>query len=196
MPSRRIPLTERSWLEHHAGWLPPAEADCLARRLREGCDWQQRCIVLFGREVRQPRLIAWYGELPYRYSGQTLEPTAMPRYLAAIAKQASHASKTEFNHVLINRYRDGNDSMGRHKDDESELGDAPVVATLSLGAARRFAVYRAKRQAWAAELRDGDLLVMLGDCQQELAHELPKQRHVTQERISLTFRKVLRPPRI
>jgi alkylated DNA repair dioxygenase AlkB len=146
--------------------------------------------VLFGREVLQPRLIAWYGDVPYRYSGRTLDPSPMIPPISAITEQVSATCETEFNHVLLNRYRDGNDSMGRHRDDEPELGDAPTVATLSLGARRRFSVYRSKQRVWTEGLGAGDLLVMRGRFQHELAHELPKQRSVKAERISLTFRKI------
>ncbi len=181
-------------LELRAAWLPADEARSLEEHLRYSCEWEARSIVLFGRKVLQPRLVAWYGELPYRYSGQTLEPRTPPPEIADLMRRVSDVRDTPFNHVLLNRYRDGQDSMGRHSDDEAELGESPAVATLSLGASRRFDVYRAKARVWSAELAHGDLLLMLGRCQHELEHALPKQRPVTNERISLTFRRVLRPP--
>lgn len=144
----------------------------------------------------QPRLIAWCGALPYRYSGQTLQPLPVPSHLQPILSRVNQTANAEFNHILLNRYRDGQDSMGLHADNEAELGASPVVATLSLGCPRRFLV-RAKDRtvAWQEPLASGSLLVMHGDCQHEFKHELPKQKTVTEERLSLTFRRLLNPPR-
>ncbi len=109
----RIPLTSGAWLDYDAEWLPTEEADDALASLRRELDWEQREIVLFGRRILQPRLIAWAGDLAYRYSGQTLEarpftPTAR-RLLARVSARAG----VTFNHVLVNRYRSGDDSMGR-----------------------------------------------------------------------------------
>lgn len=159
--------------------------------------WEQREIVLFGRRVLQPRLIAWTGSLGYRYSGQTLEPRApTPATAAILARVGAHTGEP-FNHILLNRYRDGADSMGMHADDEPELGPDPVVATLSLGATRRFVV-KPRRPSLGPghtlELGHGSLLVMRGTCQRHYVHGVPRQKGAAGERISLTFRRVLRAP--
>jgi alkylated DNA repair dioxygenase AlkB len=99
-----------------------------------------------------------------------------------------------FNHVLVNRYRDGRDSMGLHADAEPELGPLPVVATLSFGAARRLMVVPRRRASHPSSvghdftLSSGDLFVMGGACQRDLRHGIPRQLTVRDERISLTFR--------
>jgi alkylated DNA repair dioxygenase AlkB len=159
--------------------------------------WEQRDIVLFGKRVRQPRLIAWSGALPYRYSGQTLEPRASPPALEAVTQRVSKRVGVDFNHVLVNRYRDGRDSMGWHADDEPELGDQPPIATFSLGAPRTFRL-KPRRGAAAErleyELRSGSLLIMSGATQHHYVHSIPKQHGCTEERISLTFRRVLVSP--
>src|SRR6185369_2643492 len=116
----------------------PGNAGELFAAMRDELAWTEREIVLFGRRVLQPRLIAWAGELPYRYSGQTLEPRAATPTVAALMARVSAAVGVAFDHLLANRYRDGRDSMGLHADDEPELGLDPTVATLSLGATRRF----------------------------------------------------------
>ena len=72
----RIPLADGAWLDFDAAWLAPGDADDALAALRDELTWEQREIVLFGRRVLQPRLIAWAGDLGYRYSGQTLEPRA------------------------------------------------------------------------------------------------------------------------
>jgi len=192
------PLAGGSWLRHDPAWLTAGEADRLLAQLRSELIWEQREIELFGRRILQPRLIAWGGELPYRYSGQTLEPRELPAFLAALMKQVRRASGTPFNHALLNRYRDGSDSMGLHSDDEPELGEDPVVATVSLGAARRFVLTpKKKRHGSPRELSlgHGALLVMGGACQRLYRHGVPRTRRPIGERISLTFRFLLRAPR-
>lgn len=101
----------------------------------------------------------------------------------------------QFNSVLLNRYRNGGDSMGWHRDDEPELGQQSVIASLSLGASRRFLLRRvdAHVQRHACQLGHGDLLVMRGHCQRDYQHALPKMAGVTAERINLTFRQVYAP---
>jgi alkylated DNA repair dioxygenase AlkB len=189
-----------AFIDHAPGWIPVGEAADLLAILRQELAWEQREIVLFGRPVLQPRLIAWAGALPYRYSGQTLPPRAPTPTVAALVERVNQTLAASFNHVLANRYRDGQDSMGMHADAEPELGPDPVVATLSFGAPRRMII--AARDGHAADkiellLGAGDLLVMGGTCQRWFRHGIPRQRardEVVGERISLTLRQVLRAP--
>ena len=102
-----------------------------------------------------------------------------------------------FNHVLANRYRSGDDSMGLHADDEPELGPDPLVAIVSLGAARRLVVKPRRKEGHERhdlELGHGTLLVMGGTCQRHYVHGVPRQAGTKGERISLTFRRLLQPP--
>src|SRR5262252_2414845 len=133
----RITLSRGAWLEHDPAWVARPEADAALVALRDELDWEQREIVIFGRRVLQPRLIAWAGELGYRYSGQTLEPREYTPAARRLLERVRARVGAPFNHVLANRYRSGDDSMGFHADDEPELGPDPVVATVSLGATRR-----------------------------------------------------------
>lgn len=193
----RLPLARGAWLQHEPAWLSPDEADAALRALRDELEWEQREIVLFGRRILQPRLIAWAGDLGYRYSGQTLEPRAFTPAARALLDRVSAETGGAFNHLLVNRYRSGDDSMGLHADDEPELGADPLVATVSLGASRRFVV-RPRRKGDPARhdltLGHGALLVMGGTCQRHYVHGVPRQPGSTGERISLTFRRLLRAP--
>jgi alkylated DNA repair dioxygenase AlkB len=200
----RTELALGAWLDHYEGWLGPLEAARLQECLLSELVWQQRQIVLFGKQILQPRLIAWAGELPYRYSGQTLEPQPWPAalagQLAALAAKVSALSGARFNHVLVNRYRDGNDSMGYHADAEPELGSDPVVATLSLGQTRRFQLRAERRvpgeRALTLPLATGSLLVMGGTCQRHYRHAIAKETGTELgERVSLTFRCLLNAPK-
>lgn len=196
---RYIELFAGAWVEIREGWLRAAEATALATTLARELEWEQRHIVLFGKRVLQPRLIAWAGDLPYRYSGQTLEPKPWPDAARALLARVTAATDVPFNHVLINRYRHGQDSMGYHADAEPELGPDPVVATASLGQTRRFVLRRKNETATepplVVPLHHGSLLIMGGTCQRHYRHAIPRDSSPTLgERISLTFRRLLRAP--
>jgi alkylated DNA repair dioxygenase AlkB len=190
--SKRRWISSCSWVEWHDSFLPLAEATPLLSRLQRQLTWEQRKVVLFGRAVEQPRLICWFGETAYRYSGLTLTPRVPPAWLLNLTREVESASGTLFNHVLLNRYRNGADAMGFHADNERELGTQPVVATLSLGATRRFVLKRRSSAGRTVhELAAGDLMIMGGRCQEEFTHAIPRTRRESAERISLTFRNVL-----
>lgn len=186
-------------VDYLAGFIEPGVAREIHDELARSERWEQRAVVLYGRSVLQPRLVAWAGELPYRYSGQTLEPRPWSPTLGALRARVSSETGVPFNHALLNRYRDGNDSMGLHSDDEPELGDDPVVAAVSFGEVRRL-VFRAKKKSEARrapprlvlDLAHGSLVVMGRGCQARFRHGVPRQSD-RGERISVTFRLVLRP---
>ncbi len=193
----RITLTAGAWIDHEPVWIARPEADALLEALRQELVWAQREVVLFGRLVLQPRLIAWAGDLGYRYSGQTLEPRAFTPAVEGLLWRVREQAGVPFNHVLVNRYRDGRDSMGFHADDEPELGQDPVVATLSLGTSRSFVLKPRRRhrgQRHTLSLGHGSLVVMGGACQRDYYHGVPRQPGLLGERISLTFRKILAEP--
>ena len=193
----RISLARGAWLDHDPAWLSGDAADRALTALRDELEWEQREIVLFGRRILQPRLIAWAGEVGYRYSGQTLEPRAFTPAARHLLERVRADTGAPFNHLLVNRYRTGEDSMGLHADDEPELGPDPLVATVSLGAGRRFIVKPRRMEDGRRqdlELGHGALLVMGGTCQRHYVHGVPRQASVTGERISLTFRRLLRAP--
>ena len=182
----------KDWVEHRPGWLAASDADALAARLRDELPWTVHRIRMFGRWVDSPRLSCWMGDADarYRYSGALFEPEPWHPAIRALLPALERACGARFNSVLLNRYRNGKDSMGWHSDDEPELGTAPVIASLNLGATRRF-VMRLKRDHAAKvewPLVHGDLLVMRGGCQRDAQHALPKSAIVQEERINLTFR--------
>lgn len=175
-------------------WLPVAEADSLYRRLLADVPWETHRIRLFGRVVDSPRLSCWIGDpgARYRYSGTLFEPHPWPQSLETLRERLSAALGVEFNSVLANRYRDGNDAMGWHRDDEPELGPHPVIASISLGATRRFRLKAddASVAPLSLDLPHGSLLVMRGQTQAHFRHALPRTARPVGERINLTFRKV------
>jgi alkylated DNA repair dioxygenase AlkB len=191
----RIELADGAFLLDDPEFLEPGAADRLLERLRSEIEWTQGHVVLFGKRIAEPRLTAWFGAYDYAYSGRRLSASPMPEPIAQLAERIERATSERFNSVLVNRYRDGQDSVGYHADDEPELGLNPVVASVSLGVARRF-VLRPKRpsagEPRSLELGHGRLLVMGGSFQHRYRHALPKQPRVSGERINLTFRRLLR----
>jgi alkylated DNA repair dioxygenase AlkB len=191
----RVELPLGGTVEYTQGYVAAPEAEALHAALVAELIWERRSVVLFGKRIEQPRLIAWAGALPYRYSGQTLPPRAAPPALSGIVARVSATTGVPFNHVLVNRYRDGNDGMGMHADAEPELGLSPTVASLSFGMGRRFVLApRARGERFAFVLGQGDLLVMGGACQVHYRHGIPRAAGIADERVSVTLRHVLREP--
>ena len=179
-------------------WLPAPQADAWFAALHSAIDWEVHQIRLFGRLVASPRLSSWIGdaEASYRYSGTRFQPKPWPAGMPALREQVSTAAGERFNSVLANLYRDGGDAMGWHSDDERELGAQPVIASLSLGASRRFLL---KRRDGSGETRPlqlvhGSLLLMRGDTQRLYRHALPRTRKPVGPRINLTFRRIAARP--
>jgi alkylated DNA repair dioxygenase AlkB len=194
--TERLHLPAGGFIDSTERFLAPEAATALHAKLVDCLEWQERAIVLFGRSIVQPRLIAWCGDIAYRYSGQTLEPRPWMPQLEDLRRRIEEHAAARFNHVLVNRYRNGADSMGMHSDDEPELGENPVVASVSLGVTRRFVLKprRGRHAAITMPLTHGLLLVMGGSCQHHYRHGVPKEPSVTEERINLTFRLLLREP--
>ncbi len=174
-----------------AGWMGTDEASSLFEAARDGLHWEQRSVSIFGRKIAQPRLVAYLASNSYTYSGMTLAPALAPAWLDAVISAVSVAAGTKFNSVLLNRYRDGQDGISWHSDDEKELGADPVVASISLGSSRRFLTKcRETKAVESFQLAHGDLMVMPAGFQRTHTHSIPKAARVAGERISLTFRAV------
>jgi len=168
--------------------LPFSNAEALARLIDE-TPWRADTIVVFGKRYLQPRLTAWYGEASYSYSGLTLAPLPMTPLLSALRAAVEQATGHRFNSVLLNYYRNGEDSMGMHSDDEPELGPQPVIASLSFGASRNFILrHRSSKHTLKLALDDGSLLLMAGSLQKHWLHGINKTKKAINPRVNLTFR--------
>ena len=168
-----------------AGFLPAAEADGLLTWLQTGVSWQTETVVLFGKRHLVPRLVSWVGErgLDYRYSGASHEGEGWPDQLAGLRARIGAELGALPNFLLLNRYRDGSDGMGWHRDDERGL--SVQIASLSLGATRSFLLREDQAsRSRSLKLEHGSLLVFDG----RIPHALPKTRRAVGERINLTFR--------
>ena len=198
MNQRAIDLGEGAFVDYLAGFLSNDEASSIYEQLMEEEAFESRAISVFGREVMQPRLISWAGDLPYRYSGQTLEPREPSAVLETLQEKIEKVTGVSFNHVLLNYYRDGRDNMGMHADNEPELGKDPTIAALSLGCTRRFLLKRKTRikgeEPHCLKLEHGSLMVMRGTCQHRWRHSVPKAGRLAEGRINVTFRYLHRAP--
>ncbi len=171
------------------------QSDMLLESLARRIVWKQEKINRFGRTIDLPRLTAWYGEegLAYSYSGITHRAVAWTSDLHEIKYPVESVANTSFNSVLLNRYRDGRDSVSWHSDDERSLGINPVIASVSLGQTRQFQ-FRHRQHGQlreSVELTHGSLLLMQGATQHHWLHQIPKTKRPLGERINLTFRMIV-----
>lgn len=192
--AERIVLRDGAWLEL---W-PRLIADDRAwqARLEREFDLRTERYRLFGREVTSPRRVAWHGDpgTGYVYSGVHHPPEPWTEGLLVLRDRVQATTGLSFNAVLCNLYRDGADGMGWHRDAEKEIGPHPEdrwVASLSLGAPRRFALKHDDGERWSRPLGEGDLLVMRGTTQTHYRHALPKTKRAVGPRLNLTFRHIV-----
>lgn len=158
--------------------------------LLEVIPFQQKSIIVFGKTHPQPRLTAWFGPCAYTYSHLTWEPQELPERLLEVKSAVEEYCECEFPTMLANLYRDGNDKVGWHSDDEPLFGSDPIIASLSFGAARDFILRRKDDHSVKEKfkLTHGSLLVMPKGTQTAWEHCLPKRKRVSEPRINFTFR--------
>jgi alkylated DNA repair dioxygenase AlkB len=171
------------------------ESDALMFALQTNIDWKQEPIKIMGKEVMQPRLTAWHGDAgrSYRYSGISMDPAPWNTELLVIKEKIERVSGQTFNSVLLNFYRNGQDSMGWHRDNEKSLGIDPVIGSVSFGTARMFQ-FKHRQQPELRErilLTNGSFLLMKGSTQHHWHHSIPKESKVSGVRINLTFRTII-----
>ncbi len=190
--SFKLPQADISYISN---FIPFEEAHSLFDILKQTISWQQDDITVFGKTYNQPRLTALYSEIdkPYTYSNITMFPKPFTAVLVELKNKIECISKSTFNSVLLNLYRDGSDSNGWHADNEKELGTNPEIASVSIGATR---VFHFKHRTLTKEkhkinLENGSLLLMTGEMQHHWLHHIPKTKKPIGERINLTFRKII-----
>lgn len=164
----------------------------LFEELKGSIEFEEREITIYGKTYLQPRLIKWFGDREYTYSKQTFKQESMPKIINQLKEKIEKETEKEFNSVLINYYRNEKDSMGKHSDDEKELGINPTICSLSLGEIRDFVIINKEtKERIKIPLSSGSLLIMGEDSQEKYYHELPKSSKRKSGRINLTFRKII-----
>ena len=175
----------------YPNFFTKSESDIFLQKLKSEIEWKQESMNMYGKKINFPRLTAWYGDndKPYSFSGITLSPKVWNEELVSIKSKIEPIAKVDFNSVLLNRYRDGNDSISWHTDAEKELGINPVIASVNFGATRKFQLRHIKtKEKLEIELTNGSLLIMQGELQHFWQHQVPKTSQKVGERINLTFR--------
>ena len=189
----KIPLPD-SEINLHQNHFDAEIAGNLLRELTEEIPWVQNKIRFYGKESLVPRLESWHGDegMSYTYSGIKMDAKPWTKNLLMIKESIEPIAKTTFNSVLINYYRDGKDRVAWHSDDEKELGKNPVIASVSLGAERKFKLrhkkYKENQLQHEIFLQNGSLLLMSGSTQHHWLHEIPRTAKPIGPRINLTFR--------
>jgi len=190
--SERLPLPDAE-LRYFPHWYSSAESAALLQQLIATTPWRQDTLQFGGKAVAVPRLQAWHGDSTsfYGYSGLRLVPQPWSPLLTEIRRRLERELDLHFNSVLLNYYRDGNDSVAWHSDNEHELGPDPHIASLSFGAPRPFELkHRSERHHGKRSLTlgDGSLLLMGSGLQRHWQHQLPKLPGLDRPRVNLTFR--------
>jgi len=172
-------------------WLPPANCQRWMERCIEHINWEQTDVRVYGRWHKVPRLTAFLADqsVSYRYSGALHSGSGWPSWFQPLLDQVTKQCCAPFNGCLFNLYRNGEDRMGWHADDEPEIDTSFPIASLSFGATRDLQFrHRQTGQRLDVRLADGDLLLMDPECQSLWMHGLPKRRRITAPRLNLTFR--------
>lgn len=186
------PLTDLD-IAYYTDFLSQQVAARLFDQLLTSLQWRQESITIYGKTHKSPRLQAWYGdaEASYTYSGLAMSPLPWTDALFWLKRQCETQCQTRFNSVLANYYRDGQDAMGMHSDDEKELGEQPFIASVSLGVERNFDFkHKLTGKKYRLPLAHGSLLVMRGDTQKHWNHGIARSKKITSSRINLTFRQI------
>jgi alkylated DNA repair dioxygenase AlkB len=187
-----LPNAELLYIEN---FYNATNAEYYFKILKKTVNWQQDDITLFGKTYKQPRLTSLYANnsQPYSYSNITMQPTIFTSELQQIKSDIEQEVEHQFTSVLLNLYRNGNDSNGWHADNEKALGKNPVIASLSFGETRpfHFKHRHIRDERHKINLNHGSLLLMRGEMQHYWLHQIAKTKKTIGERINLTFRTIL-----
>ncbi|MGN7986228.1 alpha-ketoglutarate-dependent dioxygenase AlkB family protein [Pedobacter sp. 22226] len=182
-------------LQYIPGFIPDGEAIFLLTSFISRTPWKQKIVKMYDKEVITPRLSAWYGDpdgTDYNALGKSV-PLPWTEELLKLKKMVERVSEISFNSVLLNYYRDGQDSVAWHSDNETVMGSHPVIASVSFGQVRGFDIRRKTDQSekYTVRLEHGSLLLMKGDLQTKWEHRIAKSTKVMGPRVNLTFRKII-----
>lgn len=182
-------------LEYYPGLFTESESSILLRHFIANSPWKQKIVRMYDKEVVTPRLTAWYAdEETYDYTSlRRSAPNLWTPELQMIRNKVEAIAGIRFNSVLLNYYRDGNDSVAWHSDNEKALGTHPVIASVSFGQVRCFDIRNKAdhSEKYSIRLESGALMIMKGDLQQNWEHRITKSTHPMKARVNLTFRVVI-----
>lgn len=195
--SKHRPITiEDAKLDLYENAFSRTQADRFLESIMHATPWRRDSMQIHGKTVPIPRLQAWYADdgISLSYSGMNIPALSWSDDLLEVRTRIKALTGHQFNSVLVNCYRDGNDSVGWHSDDEAQWGDNPVIASVSFGAVRDFVLKHKTNNTLApvkCALAHGSVLVMGETVQHHWLHQLPKRKRINTPRINLTFRNVI-----
>ena len=178
---------------YHEKVIPDDQIKQLYNELLNNINWENERVVMFGKEIITKRKVAFYSDnsIAYRYSSKTKIGLPWNDTLIALKNIAESITKETYNACLLNLYHNGEESMGWHSDNEKEIVANSSIASLSIGAARKFSFkHKVTKETISIQLENGSLLEMKGTIQSNWWHSLPKSKKITDSRINLTFRKM------
>ena len=181
-------------MKYWSDWKGAIDAEKLLLRSIEEIPWRQDYIHMMGKKIPIPRLQNWFGVpgTSYTYSRITIPALPFPKWMNALRKEVQITTGEVFNSVLVNYYRDGKDSNDWHSDDEKELGNSPIIASISLGAERIFHLrHKDSKEKIKINLLNGSLLLMGAGIQEYWQHKLAKTAVSVGPRINFTFRNLM-----
>jgi len=191
----QTPGLPQELLEYHPGLFTEKESQLLLHKFIVQSPWQQKVVNMYNKEVVTPRLTAWYANKEtYDYTSlRRSAPNSWTPELMIIKAKVEQIANVKFNSVLLNYYRDGNDSVAWHSDNEKALGTHPVIASVSFGQVRSFDIRRKTDHSdkYSIRLESGSLVLMKGDLQQDWEHRIAKSTRPMTARVNLTFRVVI-----
>lgn len=180
-------------LNYMENFLTPVESQMLFEEFLQITPWQHDIVQLFGKEYITKRKMAFYADygVQYSYSKRVKSPLIWTNQLLKLKKKVEETCGASFNSCLLNLYHQGEEGMSWHSDDEKELGENPAIASISLGAARKFCwKHKATKIRYDKILTSGSLLFMHGTMQRYWLHAIPKTKKITEARINLSFRQI------
>ncbi len=194
-PVRQVLPMQDAKVTFYQSFFNSKESDEVFTILLSEINWRQDKMKLYGKEIDLPRKTAWYGDRnkSYTFSGIHLNPEPWTPTLLKVKQRIEEIAEVQFNSVLLNLYRHGSDGISWHTDAEPELGENPVIGSVSFGGARRFMFRHRQDHELKAEveLTHGSFLLMAGETQHFWQHQIPKTSRQVEPRINLTFRDII-----
>lgn len=182
-------------LEYHPAFCDEQQSNYLLEKLIADTPWTQKIVQMYDKQVVTPRLTAWYADPAIQDYTSMLRsaPNPWTTDLLMLKENVEQLAGITFNSVLLNYYRDGNDSVAWHSDNEKALGTHPVIASVSFGQVRSFDIRNKldHSRKYAIKLESGSLMIMKGNLQQDWEHRIAKSVKPMKQRLNLTFRVVV-----
>jgi alkylated DNA repair dioxygenase AlkB len=183
-------------LEYYPAFIDKATSDYLLEKFIAEMPWKQTRQKLWDKEYLTPRLVSWHGDMgtDYSASGKVANPHPWTPELLLLKEKVEALAQIKFNSVLLNYYRDGNDSVAWHSDRERVLGKNPIIASISLGQVRSFDIRNKAdhKEHYSVKLEHGSFLLMKSGLQEHWEHRIAKSAKPMKARVNLTFRVVIK----